>query len=43
MGNPLPAWALPHVFPGARVPVRIGPGGPQAVAVDWEATRARDS
>ncbi len=35
IGNPLPSAALPLVFPGARVPVRIGAEGPHAVAVDW--------
>ena len=37
VGNPLPASALPLVFPGARVPVKVGLEGPHAVAVDWAA------
>ena len=35
VGNPLPATALPFVFPGARVPVKLGDQGPEAVAIDW--------
>lgn len=35
VGNPLPGSALPLVFPGARVPIKIGPDGPQSVAIDW--------
>lgn len=37
VGNPLPRAALPLVFPGARVPVKLGPEGPHSVAIDWEA------
>lgn len=37
VGNPFPRTALPYVFPGARVPVKIGASGPQAVAIDWAA------
>lgn len=37
VGNPLPVQALAHVFPGARVPVKIGAEGPQAIAIDWAA------
>lgn len=35
VGNPLPSTALALVFPGAKVPVKIGPDGPQSVAIDW--------
>ena len=35
VGNPLPAAALQFVFPGARVPVKLGAQGPEAVAIDW--------
>ena len=36
VGNPLPAQALQFVFPGARVPVKIGDAGPEAIAIDWD-------
>lgn len=39
IGNPFPAEALPLVFPGAKVPVKIGPEGPHAVAIDWAAAQ----
>lgn len=39
VGNPLPASALPFVFPGARVPVKLG-GNPNEVAIDWAAAAA---
>ena len=35
VGNPLPPTALPLVFPGAKVPVKVGAEGPQNVAIDW--------
>jgi hypothetical protein len=35
IGNPFPSEALPLVFPGAKVPVKIGAEGPHAVAIDW--------
>ncbi len=37
VGNPFPAEALPLVFPGAKVPVKLGDEGPHAVAIDWTA------
>jgi len=40
VGNPMPRAALPFVFPGARVPVKVGPEGPQSVAIDWDAAAA---
>lgn len=39
VGNPFPAEALPLVFPGAKVPVKIGADGPHAVAIDWTAAQ----
>jgi hypothetical protein len=39
VGNPTPPSALPFLFPGSRVPVRIG-AGPNDVVVDWEAAVA---
>ena len=34
LGNPFPSNALPFVFPGARVPVKVG-ANPNDVAIDW--------
>ncbi len=42
VGNPFPATALPLVFPGAKVPVKIGADGPHAVAIDWAAAQGTD-
>jgi hypothetical protein len=39
LGNPMPAAALPYVFPGARVPVKLG-ANPNEVAIDWAAAAA---
>ncbi len=39
VGQPLPLDALALVFPGARVPVKLG-AGPNDVAIDWDAARA---
>ena len=36
VGNPTPPAALPFLFPGSRVPVKIGTI-PNAVVIDWEA------
>ncbi len=41
VGNPAPPAALPFLFPGSRVPVKIGTF-PNAVAIDWEAAAAED-
>ena len=35
VGNPCPPTALPYVFPGSRVPVKLG-GAPEDVAIDWD-------
>jgi hypothetical protein len=37
----LPPAALPFLFPGSRVPVKIGTI-PNAVVIDWEAAAAED-
>jgi hypothetical protein len=42
VGNPTPPAALPFLFAGSRVPVRIG-SIPNAVAIDWEAATAQDA
>jgi hypothetical protein len=39
LGNPIPAAALPYVFPGSRVPVKLG-ANPHDVAIDWAAAAA---
>ena len=39
VGNPTPHAALPFLFPGSRVPVKIG-AGPNDVVIDWEAAAA---
>ncbi len=41
VGNPTPPAALPFLFPGSRVPVKIGTT-PNAVVLDWEAAAAED-
>jgi len=41
VGNPTPSAALPFLFPGSRVPVKIGTI-PNAVVIDWEAAAAED-
>ena len=40
VGNPTPPTALPFLFAGSRVPVKIGTI-PQAVVIDWEMAAAR--
>ena len=35
VGNPTPPEALPLLFPGSHVPVRLG-AGPNSVAIDWK-------
>jgi hypothetical protein len=39
VGNPTPPAALPFLFPGSRVPVKIG-SEPNAVVIDWVAAAA---
>jgi hypothetical protein len=39
VGNPTPHAALPFLFPGSRVPVKIG-AGPNDVIIDWELAAA---
>jgi hypothetical protein len=40
VGNPAPPAALPFIFPGSRVPVKIG-SGQNDVVIDWEAAATR--
>jgi len=42
VGNPTPPTALPFLFAGSRVPVKIGTI-PNAVVIDWEAAAAEDA
>lgn len=37
LGNPLPVTALPLVFPGAKLPVKVDPNEPNSVVIDWDA------
>jgi hypothetical protein len=39
VGNPTPPAALPFLFPGSKVPVKIG-AGPNDVVIDWDAAMA---
>jgi hypothetical protein len=39
VGNPAPPKALPFLFPGSRVPVKIG-SDPNAVVIDWDQAEA---
>lgn len=42
VGNPTPPAALPFLFPGSRVPVKIGTD-PNAVVIDWDAAAAANN
>jgi hypothetical protein len=39
VGNPCPPAALPFLFPGSKVPVKIG-DDPNAVVIDWDQAKA---
>ena len=39
VGNPTPPKALPFLFPGSKVPVKIG-SDPNAVVIDWDQAEA---
>ena len=41
VGNPCPPTALPFLFPGSRVPVKIG-SDPNAVVIDWTQAEAEE-
>ncbi len=40
VGNPVPPTALPFLYPGSQVQVKIEQSNPQAVVIDWAATAA---
>jgi hypothetical protein len=42
VGNPTPPAALPFLFPGSHVPVKIG-DIPNAVVIDWEQAMAEST
>jgi hypothetical protein len=42
VGNPTPPAALPYLFPGSRVPVKIG-ADRGAVVIDWAAAAAQET
>lgn len=35
VGNPTPPEALPFLYPGSNVPVKIGSADPDSVVIDW--------
>jgi hypothetical protein len=38
VGNPVPAEAIPLLYPGSKVPAKFDPNGPkESVAIDWTA------
>ena len=40
LGNPVPAAALPLLYPGSKVPGKVVAGEPNSVAIDWDAAIA---
>jgi hypothetical protein len=42
VGNPVPAEAIPLIFPGSRLPAKFMPGGVQEeVVIDWKSALAK--
>jgi hypothetical protein len=37
VGNAVPPQALPLLYPGSQVPVKVAPGNPNAAVIDWAA------
>ena len=43
IGNPVPAKALPLLYPGSKVPGKVMAGEPNSVAIDWDAAMSAKS
>ena len=43
VGNPVPARALPLLYPGSKVPGKVLAGEPNSVAINWDAALATGS
>jgi hypothetical protein len=43
VGNPVPAEALPLLYPGSKVPGKVMAGEPNSVAIDWDAAISAQS
>ncbi len=43
VGNPVPARALPLLYPGSKVSGKVMAGEPNSVAIDWDAAIAAQS